>query len=77
MHRNWLQVAGGVLVVLGVGVWVLYAVGRYWMGWDVTDRQFIPYHLVCIIPGMLLWQYRFFYSLVKKWRQRGNNQPLK
>jgi len=75
MYRNWLQAAGAVLIILGVSVWGIYGAGRYWMGWDVTDRQIIPYHLACIIPGMLLWQHRSLCGLVKKWRQRGNKQP--
>lgn len=65
MNRDWLQLVGCVLVILGVGVWVLYGVGRYWMNWDVTDRQFIPYHLACVIPGMLLWQHGPFAVLSK------------
>ncbi|MBU4185747.1 MAG: hypothetical protein KKF30_19170 [Proteobacteria bacterium] len=68
MHKYWLQAAGLVLVILGVSIWGLYAVGRYWMGWDITDRQFIPYHLACVIPGMLLWQHRSIRGLVKKYK---------
>lgn len=60
---------GAVLVILGVGVWVIYGVGRYFMDWDVTDRQFLPYHLAAVIPGMLLWRHRLLRGLIRKRRQ--------
>jgi len=27
---------------------------KYILGWDVALRQFLPYHLVAVIPGVLL-----------------------
>lgn len=39
---------------LGGLVWVLFAIARYLLGWDVTVRQFLPFHLVAIIPGVIL-----------------------
>lgn len=39
---------------LGGAVWVLFAIARYIMGWDVTVRQFLPFHLAAIIPGVIL-----------------------
>lgn len=59
------------MFILGVGVWSIYAVGRYWLGWDVTDRDFLPYHFAGVIPGLILWQHRFLRGFVGKWRQRG------
>lgn len=74
MDRDRLQVVGTVLIIVGVSMWVVYAVGRYLMGWNVTDRQFLPYHLATIIPGMLLRYHRFFFGFVKKWiLHRDNN----
>ena len=39
---------------LGGAVWLVYAVCRYALEWDVTVRQFLPFHLAAIIPGVLL-----------------------
>jgi len=39
---------------LGGVVWVLFAIARYIMDWDVTVRQFLPFHLAAIIPGVIL-----------------------
>jgi hypothetical protein len=64
--RDWVRAVGIVLVVIGVSMWVVYAVGKYGFGWDVTDRDFLPYHLAVIIPGMILMHIRFYRSLVKK-----------
>jgi hypothetical protein len=57
---------GTVLVVLGVAVWGVYAVGRWGLGWDVTGRQFLPYHLAGVIPGMILRRRKFFCRLFKR-----------
>jgi hypothetical protein len=27
---------------------------KYLLGWDVTIRQFLPFHLIAVIPGVLL-----------------------
>jgi hypothetical protein len=77
MHRDWSQFLGAVLVLMGVGVWAVYAVGRYWIGLEITDREFLPYHFAGVIPGLLLWQHRFLRGLVEKCRRRGNNQAQK
>ncbi len=45
---------GTVLFYLGGCVWLVYAVVKYLLGWDVTIRQFLPYHLAAIIPGVIL-----------------------
>jgi len=70
MDRDWIQFVGAVLVILGLGVWGVYVVERYFLHFNVTDRQFLPFHLITILPGMLLWQHRFFRGLVKKWLRR-------
>ena len=57
---------GTVLVVLGVAVWGVYAVVRWGLGWDVTGRQFLPYHLAGVIPGMVLRRRQFFNRLIKR-----------
>lgn len=44
---------GDVMFYLGGAVWVVYAVVKYGLGWDVTIRQFLPFHLGAIIPGVL------------------------
>lgn len=45
---------GMVLFYIGGLVWAVYAVVKYLMGWDVTIRQFLPYHLAAVIPGIIL-----------------------
>jgi hypothetical protein len=54
MEQKTLARLGIVLFYIGGAVWVVYAVGKYLLGWDVSVRQFLPYHLVAIIPGVLL-----------------------
>lgn len=45
---------GTVLFYLGGVVWIVYAVVKYFLGWDVSIRQFLPYHLAAVIPGIAL-----------------------
>lgn len=64
--RDWLHVFGTVLVIMGISVWGVYVIERYFLNIDVTGRQFLSYHLAAVIPGMLLRHHRFLISLVKK-----------
>jgi hypothetical protein len=59
-ERDVLKTLGNILLTLGVGVWGAYAVLRYGMGWEVTARQFLPYHLAGVVPGMIRRRHRFF-----------------
>lgn len=43
-----------VLFCVGGGVWIVYAVVAYLLGWHVTLRQFLPYHLAAVIPAIAL-----------------------
>lgn len=45
---------GDCLFYLGGAVWVAYGLAKYALEWDVTVRQFLPFHLAAIIPGILL-----------------------
>lgn len=54
MQQKTLVRLGEILFYLGGAVWVVYAVVKYLLGWDVSVRQFLPYHLVAVIPGVLL-----------------------
>jgi hypothetical protein len=45
---------GTFLFYIGGSVWVVYTVMKYLLGWDVTIRQFLPYHLAAVIPGVVL-----------------------
>lgn len=45
---------GTVLFYLGGCVWLAYAVAKYGFALDVTIRQFLPYHLVAVILGVIL-----------------------
>ena len=61
---------GTILLYIGGLVWVVYAIAKYYLGWDVTIRQFLPYHLATIIPGILLkrgyWFYERFFGRRKR-----------
>lgn len=59
---------GAVLFYLGGCVWLGYAVAKYLFGLDVTIRQFLPYHLAAVIPGVVLKYGAGFYR-----RLRGDN----
>lgn len=54
MQQKSLARLGDILFYIGGAVWVVYAVGKYLLGWDVNVRQFLPYHLVAVIPGVVL-----------------------
>ena len=54
MQQKTIVRLGNILFYLGGGVWIVYAVVKYLLGWDVNLRQFLPYHLVAVIPGVLL-----------------------
>jgi hypothetical protein len=57
--KDWIQTIGAVLVIFGLGVWGVYIVEHYFLQLNVTDRQFLPFHLASIIPGIILWQHLF------------------
>lgn len=54
MQQKSLTRLGNILFYLGGAVWAVYAVVKYLLGWDVSVRQFLPYHLAAIIPGVIL-----------------------
>ena len=54
MQQKSIVRLGNILFYIGGAVWLVYAVVKYLLGWDVNIRQFLPYHLVAIIPGVLL-----------------------
>lgn len=45
---------GSVMFYIGGAVWIMYAIAKYTLGLDVTLRQFLPFHLGAVIPGVLL-----------------------
>ena len=61
-----LKVVGTILLLIGVAVWAVYAVLRFGIGWDVTVRQFLPYHLAGVVPGMILRRHRFVRGMVSR-----------
>jgi hypothetical protein len=54
MQQKTIARWGNILFYIGGAVWVIYAVVRYLLGWDVSLRQFLPFHLMAVIPGVLL-----------------------
>jgi hypothetical protein len=71
-----LSKAGSVLVALGVAVWGLYAVLRWGFGYEVTGRQFLPYHLAGVIPGMILRRRHWFANLFGKALARKKTEDI-
>ena len=61
-----LRTVGNIMLALGVAVWGVYAVLRYLLGWNVTWLQFLPYHLVGVVPGMLLRRHRLLRRLLRQ-----------
>lgn len=64
--RDHITALGTGFMVFGVAVWGVYAVVNWGLGWDVTGRQFLPYHLAGVIPGTILRRRKFFAWVVKK-----------
>jgi hypothetical protein len=65
-RRDWVRTIGTVLVIMGVSVWGVYAIERYFLNMDVQPLQFLTYHLAGVIPGSLLRHHRFFKELIKR-----------
>ena len=63
---DWVRTIGTVLVIMGVSVWGVYAIARYFLNMDVQPLQFLAYHLAGVIPGSLLRHHRFFKGLIKR-----------
>ena len=59
---------GTGFIYLGSIVWIAFAVAKYLLGWDVAVRQFLPYHLAAIIPGVIL---KYGYTLYVRLTVRG------
>ena len=57
VRKPWTIRLGNILVFIGVSMWGPYAIGKYLLGWDISDRQVLPYHLAVIIPGIMLRHY--------------------
>ena len=45
---------GAMLFYIGGLVWVIFAITKYLLDYDVSASQFLPYHLGAIIPGVIL-----------------------
>ena len=64
--KDLLKILGTILLFLGVAVWGVYAVLRFGLGWDVTGRQFLLYHLAGVVPGVILRRHSFLMGLVRR-----------
>jgi len=65
-EKDLLKILGTILLFLGVAVWGVYAVLRFGLGWDVTGRQFLLYHLAGVVPGVILRRHSFLIGLVRR-----------
>ena len=64
-----LKFFGTILFYLGGCAWIVYAVAKYLLGWDVNIRQFLPYHLAAVIPGIILKHGFGLYERLKNTRK--------
>ncbi|OEU84656.1 MAG: hypothetical protein BA865_07075 [Desulfobacterales bacterium S5133MH4] len=64
--KDLLTTFGTVLIVMGVAVWGVYALLHWGLGFDVAGRQFLPYHLAGVVPGMILRRRRFFQRIIRR-----------
>ena len=72
MQQKSIARTGTVLFYLGGAVWILYALVKYLLGWDVSLRQFLPYHLAAVIPGVILKRCSgFIVAVLKRSTDRG------
>jgi hypothetical protein len=67
-EKDRIERLGTILILLGVAVWGVYAVLRYGMGLDAAARDFLPYHLAGVVPGVILKRHRFFGRVVRRLR---------
>jgi len=65
-EKDLLERLGTILILLGVAVWGVYAVLHYGMDSDAAARDFLPYHLAGVVPGVFLKRHRFFGSIVRR-----------
>jgi hypothetical protein len=65
-ERDLLERLGTILIVIGVAVWGVYAVLHFGMDSDAAVRDFLPYHLAGVVPGVILKRHRFFGSIVRR-----------
>jgi hypothetical protein len=61
---------GNVAQVLGVAVWLVYAVMRYGLGMEVSAISFLPFHLAGVIPGTLLRRRKGLARLIARLRRK-------
>jgi hypothetical protein len=54
MREKSIARLGNIMFYLGGLVWIVFAVCKYALELDVNVRQFLPFHLAAIIPGVLL-----------------------
>jgi hypothetical protein len=53
-RKNLLHVAGHLMILLGILVWVPYLYLKLVMGQPVEAMNFLPFHLVGVLGGVLL-----------------------
>lgn len=73
VQKPWMIKTGNVLIFIGVSMWGVYAAGKYLLGWDITDRQVLPYHLLMIIPGMMLRHHSCYFGKIFRRSGGGGN----
>ena len=64
-----------VLIVLGVWMWVWYAIVKYVLDIEVSTPPFLVCHLLCVIPAALLSGRGWMIGLAKRaFRRAGQVQ---
>ena len=57
-----------VLIVLGVWMWIWYAIAKYVLDIEVSAPPFLVCHLLCVIPAAVLTGRGWMIGLVKRLR---------
>jgi hypothetical protein len=70
----FLKRTGTILFYIGGLVWIIYALLKYLFGCDVNIRQFLPFHLMAVIPAMFL---KYGCSYYEKCAARAKQDQLK
>jgi hypothetical protein len=65
-----LRKTGTILIVLGVCVWVVYAVMRTILEMNVSSGVFLVFHLAGVVPGSLLRRHRSIYKYYNRYVKR-------
>lgn len=65
LKKDRLDLLAIALMVFGGAVWCAYAMMRWGLSMDLTARQFLPYHLAGVVPGLILKRRKMLFKIVR------------